>query len=29
MKTLIENHSYTILFVVVSILAEIVIVANL
>jgi|tagenome__1003787_1003787.scaffolds.fasta_scaffold18699385_2 hypothetical protein len=29
MKNVVENHSYTILFVVVSILAEIVIVANL
>lgn len=29
MKTLIENHSYTIVLVVVSILAEFVIVANL
>ena len=29
MKTLIENHSYTIVLIVVSILAEIVIVANL
>ena len=29
MKNVIENHSYTILFVVMSILAEIAIVANL
>jgi hypothetical protein len=29
MKNVVENHSYTILFVVVSILAEIVFVANL